>query len=465
MCHQHYCRLEPVHTEATDITEPQPTFTLMPLLVWLMLVMDEGGAWLELGVEPGFWGESRRLSCDLRTSDRLHNRSVPPAPPTPPPPMIPPMSRSRSLSVSLPTRPRPRPRPISEPFRDPATWPSSPMPESVWGRPALGESSTGVGVCLSRSEKAVDGCSEGEKQEFNVIPWMSHKSSNIFRKHIICWKKFILSLWTSSLLSFSLYSFYFTPVNCLILLTKALFFTHVLFFYFTGAIALAHQHQIGGFFLKAAQGKRSYYQYWLGSWSRGGCSSLIGWWTCQSPAGAPKCRDTLRPWGPRWSRRLPEPETGPVCCHPAAQREEKEPRHVGMFTPTLWHKHRTQITRTKNTEDCTHHVSEDHRSQSIDVHILQESVGILLHKGSQTSTVVSCTCSCSSVSCLCLACRLSCVHRITLLVVEALYRLSCDLLLVREDLQLRSRCLCLHSRQFLTATQQTSAGRGKGQRH
>lgn len=53
---------------------------------------------------------------------------------------------------------------------------------------------------------------------------------------------------------------------------------------------------------------------------------------------------------------------------------------------------------------------------------------------------------------------------VTLLVVEALYRLSCDLLLVREDLQLRSRCLCLHSRQFLTATQQTSSSRGKGQR-
>lgn len=43
----------------------------------------------------------------------------------------------------------------------------------------------------------------------------------------------------------------------------------------------------------------------------------------------------------------------------------------------------------------------------------------------------------------------------TLLVVEALYRLSCDLLLVKEDLQLRSLCLCLHSRQFLTATQHT----------
>lgn len=128
------------------------TLTLMPLFVWLMLEMDEGGAWLE----GGLWGESRRLSCDLRTSDRLHSRSVPPTPPPPPP-----MSLSLSLSVSLPTRPRPSPRPISEPFRDPATWPSSPMPESVWGRPARGESSTGVGVCLSRSEKAVDGCSGG----------------------------------------------------------------------------------------------------------------------------------------------------------------------------------------------------------------------------------------------------------------------------------------------------------------
>ena len=134
-----------------------PTLTLMPLFVWLMLEIDEGGAWLELELEPGLWGESRRLSCDLLTSDRLHNRSVPPPPP-------PPMSLSLSLSVSLPTRPRPSPRPISEPFRDPATWPSSPMPESVWGRPARGESSTGVGVCLSRSEKAVDGCSGGKKQ-------------------------------------------------------------------------------------------------------------------------------------------------------------------------------------------------------------------------------------------------------------------------------------------------------------
>lgn len=108
-----------------------------------------------LGLELGLWGESKRLSCDLLTSDeRLHSRSVPP-PPTPPP-----MSLSRSLSVSLPTRPRPSPRPISDPFRDPLTWPSSPMPESVCGRPARGESSTGVGVCLSRSEKAVDGCSE-----------------------------------------------------------------------------------------------------------------------------------------------------------------------------------------------------------------------------------------------------------------------------------------------------------------
>lgn len=128
------------------------TLTLMPLFVWLMLEMDEGGAWLEFGVDLGSWGESRRLSCDLRTSDdRLHSRSVPPLPPPP---------LSRSLSVSLPTRPKPRPpRPTSEPFRDPATCPSSPMPESVWGRPARGESSTGVGVCLSRSEKAVDGCS------------------------------------------------------------------------------------------------------------------------------------------------------------------------------------------------------------------------------------------------------------------------------------------------------------------
>lgn len=131
----------------------KPTFTLMPLFVWLMLEMDEGGAWLEFGVELGLWGESKRLSCDLLTSDdRVHNRSVPPPPP-------PPTSLSLSLSVSLPTRPRPSPRPISEPFRDPATWPSSPMPESVWGRPARGESSTGVGVCLSRSEKVVDGCS------------------------------------------------------------------------------------------------------------------------------------------------------------------------------------------------------------------------------------------------------------------------------------------------------------------
>lgn len=125
----------------------------MPLFVWLMLVMEEGGAWLALWVELGLCGESRRLSCDLVTSERLHNRSVPPLPP-PDTTVI-----SLSLSVSLPTRPSPSPRPISEPFRDPATWPSSPMPESVWGRPARGESSTGVGVCLSRSEKDADGCS------------------------------------------------------------------------------------------------------------------------------------------------------------------------------------------------------------------------------------------------------------------------------------------------------------------
>lgn len=49
---------------------------------------------------------------------------------------------------------------------------------------------------------------------------------------------------------------------------------------------------------------------------------------------------------------------------------------------------------------------------------------------------------------------------VTLLVVEVLYRLSCDLLLVREDLQLRSLCLCLHSRQFLTATQHTEGKAG-----
>lgn len=52
----------------------------------------------------------------------------------------------------------------------------------------------------------------------------------------------------------------------------------------------------------------------------------------------------------------------------------------------------------------------------------------------------------------------------TLLVVEALYKLSCDLLLVKEDLQLRSLCLCLHSRQFLTATQQTDHQRGEGEK-
>lgn len=137
----------------------------MPLFVWLMLVMEEGGAWLELGVELGLWGESKRLSCDLVTSDRLHNRSGPP----PPPPPTPVTSLSLSLSVSLPTRPRPSPRPISPPFRDPATWPSSPMPESVCGRPARGESSTGVGVCLSRSEKAVDGCSRGINKQLDVF--------------------------------------------------------------------------------------------------------------------------------------------------------------------------------------------------------------------------------------------------------------------------------------------------------
>lgn len=152
-----------IQADRTEWGSQSHTFTLMPLFVWLMLVIDEGGAWLELGVELGLWGESRRLSCDLLTSDRLHNRSVPPPPPPPTPVM------SLSLSVSLPTRPRPSPRPISEPFRDPATWPSSPMPESVWGMPARGESSTGVGVCLSRSEKAVDGCSGGRNKGGNVI--------------------------------------------------------------------------------------------------------------------------------------------------------------------------------------------------------------------------------------------------------------------------------------------------------
>lgn len=81
-----------------------------------------------------------------------------------------------------------------------------------------------------------------------------------------------------------------------------------------------------------------------------------------------------------------------------------------MFTHTLRHKHRTQIKPTNNTQDCTHHVSEDHSSQSIDVHILKESVGILLHTRSQMSTVVSCTCSCSCVSFLYFACRLCCVN-------------------------------------------------------
>lgn len=48
----------------------------------------------------------------------------------------------------------------------------------------------------------------------------------------------------------------------------------------------------------------------------------------------------------------------------------------------------------------------------------------------------------------------------TLLAVEALWRLSCDLLLVKEDLQPRSLCRCLHSRQFLTATQHTNGHEG-----
>lgn len=170
-----------------------PTLTLMPLFVWLMLEMDEGGAWLELGVEPGLWGESRRLSCDLRTSDRLHSRSAPP-PPLPPPP--PPMSLSRSLSVSLPTRPKPRPRPISDPFRDPATWPSSPMPESVWGSPPRGESSTGVGVCLSRSEKALEGCSERNlrtNKELNDFIFLFKCSGIISIQYVVSIVLFIVS--------------------------------------------------------------------------------------------------------------------------------------------------------------------------------------------------------------------------------------------------------------------------------
>lgn len=176
--------------------------------------MDEGGAWLELGVELGLWGESRRLSCDLLTSDRLHSRSVPPPPPPPTP------ARSLSLSVSLPTRPRPSPRPISEPFRDPATWPSSPMPESVWGRPARGESSTGVGVCLSRSEKAVDGCSGGRNVCLMRI--------NAYCLFLAVQSQLFLSLSTfSTMLTNAFVSFFvclfLSSSNCLIFLTKVLF--------------------------------------------------------------------------------------------------------------------------------------------------------------------------------------------------------------------------------------------------
>lgn len=53
----------------------------------------------------------------------------------------------------------------------------------------------------------------------------------------------------------------------------------------------------------------------------------------------------------------------------------------------------------------------------------------------------------------------------TLLAVEVLWRLSCDLLLANEDLQLRSLCLCLHSRQFLTATQHTKGNKEKTGKH
>ncbi|TNN54089.1 hypothetical protein EYF80_035710 [Liparis tanakae] len=83
-----------------------------------------------------------------------------------------------------------------------------------------------------------------------------------------------------------------------------------------------------------------------------------------------------------------------------------------------------------------------------------ESVWILLNMGDRMSNVPRYTFVHASV------------HfdaRGTLLVAEALWRLSCDLLLVKEDLQLRSLCLCLHSRQFLTATQHTD-GRQRSNR-
>lgn len=64
-------------------------------------------------------------------------------------------------------------------------------------------------------------------------------------------------------------------------------------------------------------------------------------------------------------------------------------------------------------EPQTYHISEDHRSQPIDVHVLQKSVRILL-KEEDAGSYIRCSLqherACTGVLCTC----------VTLLVVEAL---------------------------------------------
>lgn len=130
--------------------------------------------------------------------------------------------------------------------------------------------------------------------------------------------------------------------------------------------------------------------YWSGSWSRDGCSSLIGWWTCQSPAAAPKCPGTWKPWGPRWSRRLPAPGTEPAYCHPTAKTT-----HTVWFRlqKHLLHSYCTHMhyVEMENKQIQTHHISENHSSEPVDVYILQESVWVLLRVRKRKSDMSWCT--------------------------------------------------------------------------
>ncbi len=105
------------------------SLTLMPLLDWLMLEMDEAG--LRWSTVEG----SVKLSCDLASDDSVQN--------SPLMPFGPPMAWSRSA-----------------PFITLDTW-SSPSPESEWGRDdSWRDSSSTLTASLRLSEKA-DGCSEG----------------------------------------------------------------------------------------------------------------------------------------------------------------------------------------------------------------------------------------------------------------------------------------------------------------